>query len=256
MEKRHILFLLFTLLFSVNLVQAQDNFNFLNFYLDENSQTNKVSYEIRNSQEYEQGDKFVLETYFNNELKDEKCIKELDVSNSILFTKLVCDVKKYGDGEYTFVGKIMRGNEEINSQLTKHYLFANTQAKITGEILEDKTIIYIDVSGTDEKLIIKNRIPKEAIELLTNENKDQLITSDFKYEILEEDPLIAWSVEKAPEKINYTINKKLNQEDISKFQVQLEKEENYLKYSNYFLIIVIAVIIFLVFRPILRRKIK
>ncbi len=250
-------FLIFIFLISLNGIFAlggESNFHFLNFFIDENSDTNKVSYELIYNGELQTGDIFKVEIYFNSELVDESCVKELSISSDILFTKFVCEVPKNGEGEYTFIGKIIRDGEEINVDLTKQYINSDgsSASLVLDNNYDDKTIIYIEVNSESEDLIVKSRIPKSVIENLDEDNRDELIYSELEYEILESDPLIAWSIEKAPAKINYTINKKVSNEDLENFQIEVENSAAF-KGLNYILILVILLIIFLVFRPLLKK---
>jgi hypothetical protein len=251
------IFLVLILLFSLNSIYALEgdsNFKFLNFYIDSESQTNKVSYELTYDENLRTDDVFQVEMYYEGDLVDDNCVKDLIVSSEILFTKFVCDVPKSGFGEYTFIGKILRDGQEINVDLSKHYLEeeGNLFSLTFDTSLEDKTIINIELNSEGEDLLIKSRIPKNVIEILNDENKESLIYSELEYEILEEDPLIAWSVDRAPTKINYTINKKVSNEDLQDFRIEVEDSLAF-KGLNYILIFVILLIIFLVFKPLINR---
>ena len=139
---------------------------------------------------------------------------------------------------------------------------SNSYATFNGELTISKTdlenehtLITIEVKK-GENLIVENFIPKEVIPILTEENKEEFIQSDRSYIILEEDPLIAWSVEKAPTQINYTIKKKISKEDFNNFKVSASKKDSSLKYVTYLAYIVIAVILFSIVKPIFNKKRK
>ena len=145
-------------------------------------------------------------------------------------------------------GDSSSATNDISNQYTKNYFADVTYT--TNEF--DQTIININVNA-NKPVDVTHRIPKEVIEELTYENRDEHINSNLDYVILESDPLIAWHVEKPPANITYTINKKLTQNEINNFQTSVKESEkfNFLNYLVYFLIIVI---ILLVLEPILIKK--
>ena len=250
-------FILIFFIWAVFCVNAQErDFQFLKFIEDINSQTNKVSFEVKISDKFEQGDKFSLEIYYNKNLLESNCIKELDLGGETLYTKFVCDVPKLGEGEYVFVGSILRGEEEIlvEKDIAYEYLGNDVSAQMKFEIEEEKSVIIININGDRENVIVQNTIPKSVIEKLTEENREQLIESELDFEIIDEDPLIAWTVDKAPTSFNYTINKKIDEEDLSDFKVEIKENNNYMILFQIVFVVLILIIMWLVFRPMIKRK--
>lgn len=122
-------------------------------------------------------------------------------------------------------------------------------------ILEDETLVTIEVRG-NKPVDVEHRIPKEVIEELTYENRENYIESELDYVILETDPLIAWHVEKPPVNLSYKIKKSINTTERDNFQLEI-KESNSFKFLTYFVYFLIGILIFLSFKkPNLRKSNK
>jgi len=153
-----------------------------------------------------------------------------------------------------FVAKLISGDEVLEEIINLEYLDRDSEIVVSMDFVDvsdDKTEIVLNVDGVGENLQILQQIPKEVIELLSDENKADLISSDLEYVILDEDPLIAWNVEKAPAKINYTINKKISIENKQKFSVEVDGS------SSVFKSVIVILIIFIVLvraAPVTRKK--
>ena len=127
--------------------------------------------------------KFEMRYYYNQEITNDVCSRDLISESEFDRAKITCEVEKLGAGKYTFIG-VMKDSEENTVDFEVNVLKIQDEVYSQIEFIEegDKTHILINVEGEGENLLVKNRIPKEVIELLTPENKDTLITTDFEYE--------------------------------------------------------------------------
>lgn len=236
-------------------VFGQSNLEYL--YLDFNSseQTNKVSYGISNlkNQEYV----FEMNMYYNNEKYEKSCNEKISSKEDTIYNKITCQIQKLGDGEYTFEGNLyeMINDEKIliTKTIDKEYIYLekSSNIKFISNEEDQTTTIIIEVNG-DKPVQVINTIPKSVIELLTEENQENLIKSNYEYEIIEADPVIAWNIEEPPGTINYTINKKISTEEQKEFQIEI-KDDPAFKFIKYGILVLILVILLLLFRPILKK---
>lgn len=264
---KKILISVFFILLSLNLVAASNfNVEYLNLYLDNNSNTNKVSYYINKSQDLINSN-FQLSLNYSKNLDSnfvikQLCDKKLDFGDSIVFEKISCDVPKLGNGNYNFDLKISKNGTILFENKVNQYLFDNIKSNTKFVDLENnKTQVIINVDSSNRiddstGFIISSRIPKHVIKNLNNNNKNELITSSKKYVILKNDPLIAWNVEKIPTTINYTINKKINNEDKNKFSIEINKNSKSFLYVKYIVILIILLILIYTLKPVLFNKSK
>lgn len=243
-------FLILSLFFSLNSTfAAEKNLEYLNLNTDSSLNTYKVSYYILYS-EATHMNKFSLEIYHDGNLID-TCEKSLVYDSNMVSEKIMCEVPKKEGGEYFFIAKLLNDDDVVTtiSNIEKIkgktiYGFDKANSTIEFQDNEDSTTIIISVNQVGENLIVLNSIPKEVIADLNEKNKNELIDSKFNYKIIESDPLIAWSVDKAPTKINYTINKKVSLDEQRKFTIDVENDTffNKLKWVVYILIFLIIVL--------------
>ena len=241
------------------LSEDAENIKFLNLNAMDSSKVNRVSYEITYLQDESiVFDKFVVDIYYDGLFK-ESCEKQLKYDSTVVSEKITCEMLKYGQGEYVFVASIYSNDEifsSINStKIVKNlnkYEFSSQNATLEFVDLGDKTLVIIEVKGVGKNLEVINFIPKEVISFIDENNKDDLIVSDFEYTIIESDPLIAWTVDKAPAKINYTINKKISLEEKKKFTIDIQDESTFNKFK-WVIYILILVIIALALKPAFKR---
>ncbi len=233
---------------------AGEKVNYLYFFIDENSQDlNKVSYEVDLESIISENEELVVELNINGEVH-EICRKPLENKDNVAFMKVTCEVpKEYGDGEYTFKAKIIDKENTLEEITNKEFMFENVKASMSFENFEGKTVVVIDVTGEGKNIIVKQEIPKSVIEVLNESNKNDLIETDFNYKILNEDPLIAWNIEKAPTKINYTINKDVSDQQTEEFGMQVESNQN-LGLFKFVIVILIFVILGFAFKPLYSKK--
>lgn len=240
-------------IFFVNIVSAS-SLAFLNFYQDPNSNENKVSYEINLDGSVQDNDILSVNLIINNSQEHEICRKIISRSNkNVLFEKHTCVLpKSLGYGKYEFEATLQRRVDVFEREVSIVFVNEKVQADMIFEEVDEGTRIIInveDVGGEqNEKLRVVHDIPSEVIEYLDKDNKDDYIISDKEFAIIENYPLIAWSVDKAPAKINYTIKKNISVEDRKKFNVVIEKD-NYFGYLSYFIFFMILIVLYFILRP-------
>jgi len=244
------------LLFSLSIahsVSQSDDLKFLDFYLENESNIYKISYEINSFEKFLPTDKFILKVYRDDELTTDNCEYELDFSDETFYRQLTCEIQNLGQGNYVFLASIVRGGEIIEDVVSRQSIFDGVKTNIEFRNYGDSATIFLTVDGVGENLRIVNTLPKEVIEILNDENKNELIESDFDYKILEEDPIIAWSVDKAPAKINYTIKSKVKDSDLERIEIDVTTNPSF-KYLIYLVYILIIVIVFKTLKPAFKKK--
>ncbi len=251
--------ILLTLSIAGQAVFAKDNFNYMYFFLDKESQEgNKISFEVVNDGELKNDDMFTLDLKINNVIEYEICKKILNLDGNTGFLKITCIVPKdYDLGEYVFTAHIIRDNNIVKTEKAYVNLNENFKSDILFKELEgNKTLIELRFENTTQirgNYILEHEIPKSVIALLNDDNKDFLITSPLEYQILKEDPLIAWSIDKAPSKINYTMNKRISEDQKAEFSVDIKKD-NYFSKMSYVVLFLIIIIVVAAFYPLLKKK--
>ncbi|MCA9496002.1 MAG: hypothetical protein KC589_03590 [Nanoarchaeota archaeon] len=236
---------------------SDSQLTYVYFLVDESdsSNMNKVIYKLEHGDIDLDGKVFSMEFYYQGELNSKKCLVNLD-SNFDLFQKITCEVPKLGDGDYYFDAKILDGeNFNLENLFNREYLLGEISASIDFEdnTQLEKTTIVLNIVGEGKNLLVENFIPKEVISYLDDNNKDELIESSFEYKILNPDPLIAWNIEKAPARINYTINKKVSEEDKENFRVELKESKSF-QWLKYLLIVLMILLLFAIFKPLNKNK--
>lgn len=219
----------------------------------DDEQTNKVSYSIK--VEPDTPYNFELNYYYNEKFVD-TCSKEISINDDEMFKKVTCEIQKLGDGEYIFDANLYSSQTDFQINIfEKAYIYRNSVAFIHFEDLDESTKITITVDGLHEKLQVQSYIPKEVIAYLDDSNKDELIESQLEYEILESDPLIAWNVQDTPTQINYTINKKITEEQRKQFKVEITQTKGF-AFAKYIIFALIIIIIGLLIKPMLKKNAK
>lgn len=227
--------------------------DYLYFVEGNETSKHKISYSIDNEPD-KKGLFFVLDVYYKDEVF-ETCRKSLDFEDDVIFKKITCEFEDMGDGEYKFIGKVMFENNELESVVNNIYLYDSVKGDMKFIVKDKETLIFINIDGNGEDMLVKQRIPKEVIELLTHENKESLVHSDIPYDILEEDPLIAWNIKETPSSINYTIKKKVSPADQEKFGLEIT-ENSYLQSMEILTYFLVFVFLLLIFMPLVRKKLK
>ena len=246
----------------LNLNGNSDYFVYSNFLEYKNSSTNKIGYIIYYDKSIEGNLSFNLNLKFNDKNYDKICNYDLEINKNTIFRKIVCEIPKLGTGTYEFKANLIKGVKivgalnniyEIKPKILK---INNSNSTILFEYLNDnQTKITLNILEVGENFIIENEIPKEVIKFLDENNKDELISSNLTYKILKNDPLIAWTVDKVPTKIEYKINKKVNSSDIKNFKLEI-KENKSLKLFKNIALILIVIILILILKPLIKRKVR
>lgn len=197
---------------------------------------------------------FDVDLYINSVLREDGLCAQDFLNVNGLYGKVICPIEKFGEGNYKLEGQIRDEEGEVISKST--FVFSNYNKAVSYyefEEIDGETLIKIKIEGEGENVEVLSEIPKEVIELLTLENKDSLIESDLEYEIIKEDPLIAWNVDKIPKDINYTIKKEISIEDRNNFGLEIRDAagSNVLIYFVFFLLILV---LYLSFKPALNKK--
>lgn len=250
-----LLLLSLTIILQSGFALTDTGFNYLNFYEDNTSSKNKISYELTKSQfsDLATGDKFRLDIYFDDAIVDDSCSKAIEFKETTFYKKITCEIDKLGPGNYVFVGQILRDDKIINKVITKQIISNSGTASLNYKILENSTQIEIQVDSNSENLKIINTIPKEIIAKITEETKTQLINSKQDFEIIESDPIIAWNIDKAPKTIEYEINSKANIKDLENMEIELQEQTSY-TYLTYILYTLIIIIILVLLKPIFKKN--
>lgn len=243
--------LIFTMSVSVF---SYDNENIEYLYFDYNDveYSGVIAYSLFYNENLNVGDVFKLDVFHNDEMFD-VCEIKLDYSSQDIFEKITCDVVNIENGEYLFDAKIIRNDEIIFQVKNVENFFDKVKANIEFNVIGNKTEIIINVDGEGDSLRVYHEIPKSAIASLTEDNRNDLINTDFEFEIIEEDPLIAWNVEEIPTTINYTMNKKITREDMENFNVSITENEEF-KLFKYIIVGLIILIVIISLKPIVKKK--
>jgi len=250
-------FLLFFLIVIIpNAFSQESSFNYVSFLNDENSQMNKVSYEIVFNNEIHVGDRFAVDTYFNGKKQNTLCEKKLDFDKSTLFRKITCEVPKLGEGEYLFVGTISRDNQVIQQRVNKEYISDSSSASLDFKEENEKTIVSIKVQKNLTNKELVHYIPKTVLPKITKNNKAQLESSqDFR--IIKEDPIIAWDLEATnSDEIQYKVQGKIDPKVKKEFTIKIQEKTKETKNLEYILIFAIVVVIILILSPLFKKSKK
>ncbi|NQZ84543.1 MAG: hypothetical protein HRU03_02395 [Nanoarchaeales archaeon] len=248
--KQLVLSLLLLITFT-NIAYAQ--ITFISHNADIDSENDKISYGIQNFENLEKDDVFKLEIYNDAKLIDNRCSKQLNFDDDTFYKKIICDQSALETGEYTFVATITRNNNEIVKTITKYTLSASSKSSINYEILEDKTIITINVESTQDTYQVEHYIPKEIIKELTIQNQNDLIESELEFEILDSDPIIAWNIDESPKTIQYTIKKQTKPKDLENLNVKINSSSTVYSYLSYVLYLLILIIIGIIIKPMFKK---
>jgi hypothetical protein len=237
-----------------NLAYAE--LNFISVSIDTEQTKDKIAYSITEFENLEQTDKFKLEIYANDQLIDDSCLKPLNFKKDTFFKKLICETNTLAKAQYTFVGMITRNGEIIDSTITKYSLSDNSKSSLNYKILENETLITIQVESDLETYQVEHYIPKEIIAELTLENQNELIESELGYIILDADPIIAWNIDESPKTIEYKIKKSSNSKDLENLGITINSTSQAYTYLSYVLYILILLIIGVILKPIFIKKNK
>lgn len=226
----------------------EESLKYVDFYKNSDMSSHKISYAIYPTKDFNGEGVFNLEVFLNG-TSFSKCSQDFELTPIEPYTKVICEVEVVDSGDLTFVANVYQDDRLIQEVVSKEYLFLGDDIEVNYIENENSTTVEIYVDTNVSTKIIQE-IPKSVIALVTPENRDEVLVSNLEYEIIEEDPIIAWNVENSPTKINYTINKKLTAEE--KTQMKLKVEEN--KSFKWMIYVAILVVLLLLFSPIFFKK--
>lgn len=256
MYKKITCFITFLMLLFLSLSYASnEGFEFISFEKPQNSNSFKLNYGLSYLGEYEENDYFKVDFYFNNSYDSVLCSKTLNLDEDMIFSRKTCDVEDMGSGTYQFIGYVLRDGLVYKKHISTHYLNKDSNSNIEFIDYENQTQVNIYVDSNLEKVTLYHDIPKEVIPRLTYENMGQYITSSMEFEIIEENPLIAWNLEAPPKNVSYKLNKKLSDEEKLKFKVNIEETKSFL-FFKFLTSALILILVILIFRPILENQSK
>lgn len=246
------LFVVFESFFVFGLDTNDEKLSYLYFFEDSNSLYNKVAYKIDNS--YEIYNRFEMNIYYENRLVDKECIKDIVFDKNSIFQKITCEIPKLGYGKYVFDSFLKKDDKIIKRQVNQVYLNndENLEIKFFDNKENNKTYFIIDINSKNASFV-ELEIPKSVIKYLDEKNKDELLKSNFDYQIIENDPLIAWHIEKPPAKINSTFNKKISYDARKDFNLKVKKSSSFKFLKILIFLIIILMVGFLIY-PIFKNK--
>lgn len=264
--KKHIhIFIIFTImllyLFSVSFAQnlkvsslnPQKELSFLGEFLQ--NTTILTSYLISPNKIITGKILFKMETFYDNS-SIFNCSKEISFKKNSYPIEILCPVPIKGNGNYLFKSEIIK-NFKIIKNSSNVFLLYNKYITQTFISKKNKTIILININKKiNTSFIITSFIPKSVISNLNYKNAKLLINSSKKFVIVKSDPLIAWNLERAPAKINYTIYKNINKNQQQKFSVNFKNTKQAETISYFFfglVLLLVIIILFMIFRPILKK---
>lgn len=221
------------------------------FYKNQETQNLEVSFVVYQTNEFFGEGKLELEVFLNGK-EHTTCQEDIKLEVTKPNVEFICEIGKIKKGDLTLVGRLYQNGEVIAEVAKKEYVFENEGVQVNYIEMENYTILEIFVN-TNVSTRIVQEIPKSVIEKVTPENKDEVLVSNLEYVIVEEDPVIAWHIDSPPEKINYTINKRLTPEQ--KAQMRLEAEENKTSYK-WMIYIGVFLILIIMFSPAILKKKK
>lgn len=179
-------------------------------------------------------------TYEGTDL-GEICVRDI-TSKIQLFS---CALNNRGEGTYLFEINLLDENESVvDSKIIVENLILGGSQNIISE--NGQTIVTINVLE-GENLLVEHTIDKSVIPSINDENRDKVISSDKEFIIIEEDPVIAWHVEKAPEEIRYTIDEEVSPDKLDSFSTEIQENSPF-PFLRIVVFILIILIVFIAFK--------
>jgi hypothetical protein len=222
----------------------------------------RLSIDTINNEILNQNETVIVQYSFNNNSLDETCEFDTVFEDKNSYQKKVyCPVPVQDEnGIYTFELFVEdRENVEPSRvKLSEKSIFYNSnksQFPLKFTKVDRGTLVTIAINeefeGENSK-IIHHEIPKEVFELITPQNKDRLIDSQKKFEIVKADPIISWEVGPSDEELEYTLlDASVDENTKSKFNTY-ESENDTVTQG---VIIVILLVLLFIFVPFfLKRK--
>lgn len=214
----------------------------------------RISFDFDFSRDFSQEDYLVVNLFHDGIPYGEICRKQIKTNEQTVFKKVTCEFESQGPGEYIIDSKVQEDSTikyQFNSSIYEakdaygHYEFE--------PLMDNSTLVRLRLQGNLTNAKVYSRIPKEVIPLLTESNKDSLVVSKNNYEIIEEDPLIAWNVEKIPEDVEYEVKKEITPEQQQDFSLKIEENSTF-GFVKFLVGLGIITILLLIIIPAIKKK--
>ena len=209
----------------------------------------KIGIVVLNNGNIQDNDMLIVEFTFNKEMLENTCKHEIIFNSKNSYNKnIYCPIpSQETNGLYSANIKLQR-NEKTLLELEPYEFYYNSMnsfSKTTFTNTPQGTQVQISLPQNIEiGDIIHHEIPKEVIPLITPQTQDSLISSEKKFKIIKQDPIIAWEVTSKSETIEYVVlNSTINETQKVDFKTYA-KEERPLSTLVIFSIVGLLVIIF------------
>ncbi|MFP4402696.1 MAG: hypothetical protein ACLFPL_05720 [Candidatus Nanoarchaeia archaeon] len=181
---------------------------------NENYLAERISIDIVNDEILRGNEEIIVEFMFNENMLESRCEFESIFENENSYQKKVyCPIPKQSEkGVYT-LRLLIQSTEETQKNPflldeIEFFYSPNTvqyPLRFQNTPQGTKVIISINSENRTQTQIIHHDIPTQVITEITPENKDQLISSQREFEIINSNPIISWEVGPEDEMIEYTL---------------------------------------------------
>lgn len=251
--KKIICFIVLSLFLFSNVMGSYEDY--VNFYdVSKQNDTYRTSYDFDFRGNFTQEDYFVAQYSHEGSEFEEFCRKQIKSSSSSVFKKITCEFDSLGTGNYILRAKVTSPDTTKYQFESQFYESEKAYGYYSFEKLEgNSTLVRMHLQGNLTDARVYSEIPKEVIPLLTPSNRDSLVISTLPYEIIKEDPLIAWNVERIPQDVEYEVKKDISKSEQQDFTMVIEESTTFsvLKYLAGFGILII---LFLIGLPLIKHK--
>lgn len=228
--------------------------NYIDFYdITKEDSLYYVSYDFDFRGNFSEEEYFEVELLYEDQPQGKICNKQINTAEESIFQKITCQFEHRGPGEYTLRHYIKNQNDTLYEFESSFYeqdeAYGYYDFKNRGE---NGTEVVVKIRGNISDAVVYSDIPSSVISNLNEENKDDLISSQREFTIIEENPLIAWNVESVPEDISYEVKKNISQKQQEEFSLKITQSSKFsiVKYLSGF---GIFLILFIIFIPVIRK---
>lgn len=194
---------------------------------------------------------------FNDETLENKCVHEVVFEDDLRYQKKIyCGIPtRENNGYYEVTISVISQENETLHQIREEFFYNSKNSFGLMSFLEYElgTQITIDLSKENitQNTTIYHDIPSTVLESINSQNKNSLISSEKEFQVIEENPIISWSVSSGEEEIQYTLlNRTVENVEKQEFKTYPAQDRS-VSTVIIFSIIVLLIIIFL---PLFRRK--
>jgi hypothetical protein len=181
------------------------------------------------------------------------CTEPISLTQNTLSKKVWCETSEILTGSLLLTTTLETDSELISTVYTSFSFYNNIEQRTQFFIEDGKTRVEISLDGVGEHVQVRQIIPKQVIERLNKNNRDLYIESALPYIIVEEDPIIAWNIEKLPAKINYTIKKEVSSQSQTEFSVEITQSSSFIGFKIFALLLILGLLV-LLFKPSTKKK--